>query len=442
MENATKFEKPERLEVLETVTPQAENSKSAPKDPDLMTPEEQAAIYKESALKINGQITEYSNSIEGTIEQCNDIRDELGIPETNDIPPSVDSTVNKLEASKNKLAEVEGKLAELENQGAVVTDIKEKDHSGTATGNTEDKRIGNAQPEIKQSPSEKQEIPEATLAQLSESLKIKNELQERVGVLKTSPEFQAFQKASQELGDKQKKLDELKNSDKSTNINIGSVSIGGGNSVNINIEGSESSKSETVEESEIDLAEEAKNLLTKVQIDILKLQKEEMEYSTEGLNIKTGEIKLETTKIDAETEIWSSGGMDQRKFAENMQKVNDPERGREDFDNKELFLKFKTAYTEVENYKSQNQNYHQRIDDKQREIDEMENTAGNLECPNENRILELLDKSDKAEETGIDKTDEMENIDTTAEKTETEDAVKEDTEDNTLISANKGNDKI
>lgn len=386
--------KSDKLEVVKNTTPPIENAQLTPDD---MSPEDQARVYDESAKIISGQIATYSVSVTETLKKYHALREELGLPETNDIPPSVGPTILKSEALRGKLSELQQKREKLGEEVAIESQQKKVDSISTETVNTKGEEK-TSQPEEKKISSEKtkEEIPEGTLTQLSESLKRKNDLQERVSVLRESPELQAFQEASRVFGEKKKKLEELKNLDNSNNINIGSVSIGGGNTVNVNIEGGATAESSEAKK-EMDLAKEAENLLVKMKIDILKLEKEEMEYGPEGLKIKTGELDVETKKIDAETEIWSSGGMDQKKFAENIQKVNDPEKEKEDFKNKELFLKFKEADAEVQSYRSQNLGYYQGVDAKQEEIDSIESSAGNLDCPNQNKILEILRNQNKEE---------------------------------------------
>ena len=161
-------------------------------------------------------------------------------------------------------------------------------------------------------------------------------------------------------------------------------------------------------------------------IQILKLEKEEMVYSPEGLEIKRGEIEVETNKVEAETEIWKTSGMDQKTFNEGLQKIDSPDGESQDFENKELFLKFKAANTEAENHKNQNKGYYENIDAKQKEIDAREQSAGDLETPNENKILEALN-SEKKEESQEKKEEEIpakeENIAPSAEVANSEETI-------------------
>lgn len=92
-----------------------------------------------------------------------------------------------------------------------------------------------------------------------------------------------------------------------------------------------------------------------------------------------------------------------------MQKVNNPEKETEDFENKALFLRFKDANAEAENYRAQNLGYYQSIDGKQKEIEEAEKGAENLIVSNEADILKLLNTHDNNEGKGIAEKEEENN---------------------------------
>ena len=242
---------------------------------------------------------------------------------------------------------------------------------------------------------ESQEVSEGLLSKIAESIQIKNELALKVGELRSSPEVELLNQKSLILEEKNKKLEGLKKPDNSKNsLNIGgSISING--TSNINIEGNINLGSEaTTEKEEINLEQEAENLLARTNLEILRLEKEELEYQPESLEIKSEEIDLETTKVGAEIEIWA-GGMDEKTFSERLQLINNKETEDQDFANKDLFIKFKEAETAIDLYKEQNVEFYQKLDAKQKEIEAIEKSAGGLECPNEKKILGMINGEDK-----------------------------------------------
>lgn len=337
------------------------------------------------------KFSELSGSIEGTKTTLNKKLEELGVPTTEEDPPSV-------LPSKSELGKIVEHLALLEEQKEKLTALQEK----------------------KQLEGETKGIPNELLERLSDSIEVKNNLKSHVDSLKQSPDFKQFEKSQARLEEKRKRLEELKkptntntDSNSSSTMNIsttsnssGSVSLNGNISMNFEnniVENTIVGGQDKIVEEEIDLEQEAENLLAKTELEILNLQKEEIEYSPEGLIIKNQETEIELRKIDIEIDIWSTGSMDQKKFDETMSKMNNTEEIPSDFENKELFTKFKDINNELEIYKNsdENKDFYQFLEYKQSEID----GRGNIEVDfvNEGKVLKILSiyqEQNKKEESG------------------------------------------
>ena len=272
----------------------------------------------------------------------------------------------------------------------------------------ENKEVEKEEPTKEQKENEKEKISEGVLAKLSETIKIKNELAARVGVLKESPLLKEFERASQVLDEKRKRLEGLKKPNNSSQGNgSGSINMSGNISSSIKFEGSMTAGAQSNEKiKEINLESEALVLIIKTENDILKLQKEEIEFGAEGISVKNGELDVESRKVDAELDIWN-GGMDQKTFDETIQKLSSPEGASADIKDKEKFLKFKNVDNEAQVYREKNIGFYKTIEDMQSEIDKRD--AENLECPNEGKILEILGAYDKGKEN-IDKDNEKPEI--------------------------------
>ena len=198
--------------------------------------------------------------------------------------------------------------------------------------------------------------------------------------------FEMLQQFNLILSEKRQKLESLKKPPNTT----GGGSFSGSMSGSISVEGNVSVGGEKeAEKIEISLEKQAENILTRTKIEILRLEKEELEYSPESLKIKSVEAALSLEQVQIEIDIWS-GGMDEKTFSENMQRINNPETADQDFPNKELFKKFILASTNVESHREQNIGFYQKVDAKEKEIEALEKSAGDLECANEGEIMGMI----------------------------------------------------
>ena len=351
--------------------------------PQSASPEEMLEKVTEQVAAETKKISSIQESMKGTMESINKIRALMGLPPEVELPISITASAAGLKTIENKKDKLE------EQQDALEAQLTEKN---------ENKKDGEERIAEKGNEN-KLNISEGTLAQLSESLQKKTELEQKVGLLKQSPQIEELRLKSEALGNDRKKLESLKNTDNSSK----SGRAGGGGS--FNVDGSQKTEGAAIDSDkasqegrEIDFEQLAKNFIEQIKLKILKLEKEELEYSPEGLSTKMGEVDAESKKVKIETRIWESGGMSQETFSENMKKAEQPEG--EDFKNKELFLQFKEADNEVKNYKNENQGFYKTLEAKQSEIDGKESSLGaDLNPLYEGAILKMLGKDGQGKET-------------------------------------------
>ncbi|MCF7833736.1 MAG: hypothetical protein K9L98_00415 [Candidatus Pacebacteria bacterium] len=252
--------------------------------------------------------------------------------------------------------------------------------------------------EKNKNPEEKEdEISKEVIERLSAVMQAKKALEARVAGLKDSPAFKAFEAKNKDLDEKRKKLEGLKNT-----INNGGGGSGGGVTSlegSISFSGAVDSTSgqedlqngeASPEKSAVDLEQEVENLIKRTELEVLKLEKEEMEFGEDGLQIKAKEMDLEEKAIETETEIWSAGGMNQETFNKTLQNINNSEFDQSTIKNRDTFVRFMLAENEMESFKQENNDYYQSLEVKQTEIESKESELEGVEYPNENKIIGIL----------------------------------------------------
>lgn len=374
-----------------------------------LSPEEQLNNVDGEIKSQEGQILKLTQSVEETKTKLNDIREQLGLPPSEEEPPSVvfgNEKIEELQDTKESLEEEKENLLKEQNKPEEEKEKKTEAANEDKVNNPEQKEY---------------EISDAVLEKLSELIQIKNNLELKVASLRNSPLVKDIEARSKDLDEKRKNLEKLKNptTSQSEGLNIGgSVSLNGSLSfkgeagiANEKLEETVSSQSESQEEKKpIDLEAEAENLIKRTEFEILKLEKEEMEFSSEGLLIKAGALDAESQEVKAETAIWSKGGMNNEIFNETLQQINNPEINQESIKDKDLFLNFINAKNEAQVNTQQNVEFNKKIEDKQKEIESNEASIKGLDCPNEGKILEILDSHNKKKENPTEEVDNTENI--------------------------------
>ena len=365
-----------------------------------LSPEEQLNNVDGEIKSQEGQIFKLTQSVEKTKNKLAEIYKELGITQSEEEPPSVVFGNDKIKELQDEKIDLEKEKNDLLNKQDNSKEKKETETEKETEATNEDNITNLEQKEY--------EISDAVLEKLSELIQIKNNLQLKVESLKNSPLLKEIEERGKNLDEKRKNLEKLKNptSSNSEGSSIGgSVSLNGSISfngevgvVNEKLEDTITSQSESKEEKKpIDLESEAENLIKRTEFEILKLEKEEMEFSSEGLLIKAGALDIESREVEAETAIWSKGGMDQKIFDETLQKINNPDIEQESIKDKDLFLNYIKVKNEAQVYTQQNVEFNKKMEDKQKEIDSKEASINGLDFSNEGKILEILNNKEQKE---------------------------------------------
>ncbi len=383
MNNLESLPKDKTLQIENNVTSLDKNIDKNPVETKI---KDFSVVKSVSSEEFRDHYKNFINKKDISLKKINEIRNDIGLLETTEPSSEIISAENKLKEMALK-SDIEYSNYEIKEEN--LEQKEEQKEEQTKSEKNEDKKF--------------KEISEGVLRKLSEVIIKKKELESRVSVLKTSPEFKQLEESRLNLDNNRKILEELKNTDTSANI-----SFGGGNmnfSGNISI-GNISSEiniqnKANQENQEVDLEKEAEDLLKKTELEVLKLKKEEIENGVEGIAIKQKEVNIETRQVGIETSIWSSGGMNQKIFNETLKKVMSQEgRGEEaeeEIKNKDLFLELKNINTELRLNKEENSVYYEGIDNMQNEIDGKESEVKDIKIPNESKVLEILGNYNKTE---------------------------------------------